>query len=185
MKAVATLAVFPLAFLAAFPAHADIYKCVAADGHVMYSNVAEKNCKRLNLEPLPASSSAPAARPAAKAPSPADFPKVGENAQKSRDNDRRRILEGELAAERKNLEQAKKELAEQQQGGALPEERNASRRSCTTVTGKDGKQSQSCTTTLGGINNAEVEERLQSYKDKVALHERNVEAIQSELARLR
>ena len=157
MKAVATLAMFPLAFLAAFPAHADIYKCVAADGHVMYSNVAEKNCKRLNLEPLPASSSSSsAAKPAAKAPSPADFPKVGENAQKSRDNDRRRILEGELTTERKNLDQARKELAEQE-----------------SVRSGDER------------NYQKMLDRLQPYKDKVALHERNVEAIQSELARLR
>ena len=41
-----------------------------------------------------------------------------------------------------------------------------------------------CTTTPGGINQAKVDERLQPYKDKVALHERNIEAIQKELARL-
>lgn len=147
----------------ALPAQADIFKCVGSDGHVTYSNLGDKNCKRLSLEPVPAS--APAAKSAAKAPTPAGFPKVEENAQKSRDNDRRRILEGELAAEQRNLEQARKELAEQQDT-VLPNERMQYK-------------------TGGGINGAKVEERVQPFRDKVALHERNIEAIQSELSRLR
>ena len=142
----------------ASPVLADIFKCVGADGHVTYSNMGDKNCKRLSLTPVPASASsaAPAAKPAAKAPTPAGFPKVEESAQKSRDGDRRRILEGELAAEQNNLEQAKKELAEQE------------------------------AVRLGGERNYQkVIDRLQPFKDKVALHERNIEAIQSELSRLR
>ena len=96
-------------------AFADIYKCVGADGQVTYSNMPDKNCKRLSFDPIPAASPASpaAARPAARTPTPASFPKVEENAQKARDNDRRRILESELEAEQKNLAQAKKELAEQ------------------------------------------------------------------------
>jgi hypothetical protein len=47
---------------------------------------------------------------------------VDDQTQKSRDGDRRRILENELAAEQKNAEQAKKELAEQE-GIVLPSER--------------------------------------------------------------
>ena len=138
----------------ALPVRADIYKCTGSDGHVTYSNMGDKNCKRLSLDPLPAPS--PAARSTAKAPSPAGFPKVEEGAQKARDNDRRRILEGEMSAEQSNLQQAKRALAEQEavrEGG----ERNYQR----------------------------VLDRLQPYKDKVALHERNIEAIQSELSRLR
>lgn len=155
MKSTALLAVSAWLVLAAFPVHADIYKCVAADGHVMYSNLADKNCKRLSLDPVP-SSSTPAARPAVKTPTPANFPKVGESAQKSRDTDRRRILEGELSAEQDNLQQAKKALAEQE-AVRLGDERNYQK----------------------------MLDRLQPYKDKVALHERNIEAIQSELSRLR
>jgi hypothetical protein len=37
----------------------------------------------------------------------------------------------------------------------------------------------------GAISGGKVEERLQPYKDKVALHERNIEAIQKEIANLR
>jgi hypothetical protein len=47
---------------------------------------------------------------------------VDEQTQKSRDGDRRRILENELAAEEKNAEQAKKELSEQE-AIVLPNER--------------------------------------------------------------
>lgn len=102
------------------------------------------------------------AKAAAKTPTPATFPKVDDNAQKARDNDRRRILEGELATEQASLEQARKDLV-QQEANPQPEER---------VKG-------------GAFNGAKVEERLQPYKDKVALHERNIEAIQKELAKLR
>lgn len=142
--------------LQAAPVLADIYKCVGADGHVMYSNMAERNCKRLSLEPVPAAASAAPSRTAAKTPTPAGFPKVDENAQKARDNDRRRILEGELSAEQGSLQQAKKELSEQE-----------------AVRGGDER------------NYQKVLDRLQPYKDKVALHERNIEAIQKELSRLR
>jgi hypothetical protein len=87
---------------------------------------------------------------------------VDEQTQKSRDGDRRRILENELAAEQKNAEQAKKELAEQE-GSCLPSERMQG----------------------GAISGGKVQERMQAYKDKVALHQRNVEAIQKEIANLR
>ena len=76
--------------------------------------------------------------------------------QKERDNDRRRILESELAAEQKNLEQARKDLAEQE-AVRSGDERNYQR----------------------------VLERLEPFKNKVALHERNIEAIQKELGKLR
>ena len=136
---------------------ADIYKCVSADGQVTYSNIQDKNCKRLSLDPMPPTApSSAAARPAAKTPTPATFPKVEENAQKARDNDRRRILESELEAEQKNLEQAKKDLAEQEA------QRSGNER-----------------------NYQKVLDRLQPFKDKVAMHERNIEAVQKELSRLR
>ena len=136
---------------------ADIYKCVSADGQVTYSNIQDKNCKRLSLDPMPPTApSSATARPAAITPTPATFPKVEENAQKARDNDRRRILESELEAEQKNLAQAKKDLAEQES------QRSGNER-----------------------NYQKVLDRLQPFKDKVTLHERNIEAVQKELSRLR
>ncbi len=167
--------------LAAMSAQADIYKCIEADGHVTYSNVATNKCKKLNLDPVNTSQGAKAAP---KTPTPASFPKVDDNTQKARDTDRRRILETELAAEQKNLEQAKKDLAEQE-ASVLPEERMAPQQKCVTVVLKDGKTGQSCHAVGGGISGGKVEERLQPYKDKVALHERNLEAIRKEIANLR
>jgi hypothetical protein len=136
-------------------AQADIYKCADADGHVTYSNVATKNCRKLNLDPVN-TAAPPAGKAAVRTPTPSTFPKVDDNTQKARDTDRRRILEGELSAEQKNLEQAKKELAEQE-AVRTGDEKNYQR----------------------------VLDRLQPFKDRVALHERNLEAIRKEIANLR
>lgn len=156
-----------LFWLAAAPADAqDIFKCADVDGRVLYSNVPTKNCRKIVLEPInvapPPKAPAKPGAPKAATATPADFPKVDDKTQKSRDGDRRRILENELAGEQQNAEQAKKELAAQQEV-VLPSER---------VQG-------------GAINGAKVQERLQAYKDKVALHERNIEAIRKEIANLR
>lgn len=153
MKFQPPLFTIALLALASPPTQADIYKCTGDDGHVTYSNVATKSCKKLQLDPV---SSTPAPKAAAKTPTPSTFPRVDESAQKSRDNDRRRILETELAAEQKNLEQARGELAAQE-AVRSGDERNYQR----------------------------VLDRLQPYKDKVALHERNVEAIRKEISNLR
>jgi len=152
-----TLTISLLALFAA-PAYADIYKCTDASGHVTYSNVLTKGCAKLNLEPL---STIPAVRPAAKTPTPAGFPRVDENVQKARDNDRRRILEQERVAEEKNLDEAKKRLAEAEV--PQPGDRNAG----------------------GSINQARLQERVQPVRDQVELHERNLEAIRKELLNLR
>jgi hypothetical protein len=149
-----------LALLAAvaLPAEAEIYKCTDSAGHVTYSNVATKGCARLNLEPI---STVPSAKPAAKTPTPSTFPRVEEGTQKARDTDRRKILEQELAAEQKSLEDAKKRLADGEI--ARPEERMQG----------------------GAINQAKVQERVQPIRDEIALHERNIGAINKELQGLR
>ena len=104
-----------------------IYKCVDASGGTVIANSRiEKNCKAIVSGPensLPA----PKARPAGAAanPSPAGFPRVGEDTQKSRDGDRRHILEQELAGEQRSLELAKKELAEQEAAKGGPSDRTA------------------------------------------------------------
>jgi len=146
------------------PARADVmYQCVDADGHKSFSNLKSEakgaHCTVLDLGPA---LSVPPPKAASSAPSPSTFPKVDENTQRTRDNDRRRILENELAEEQKNLDQAKKVLAEQE-ATVLPNERMQG----------------------GAISGGKVEERVQPYKDKVALHERNIEAIQKEISRLR
>jgi hypothetical protein len=145
---------------------ADIYKCVDDSGHVTYSNVDKKGCKRMILDPISTiptgPASAPATRPAVPrqagtaTASPSAFPRVDDDTQKRRDTDRRRILEQELSAEEKNLEQAKKDLTEQE-AVRTGDERNYQR----------------------------VLDRLQPYKDRVAQHERNIESLKRETANLR
>jgi hypothetical protein len=127
-----------------------IYKCIDANGATTYTNSRlDKNCKAIASGP---ENTIPAPPPRAKAsatPTPAGFPRVQEDTQKARDNDRRHILDQELAGEQRNLEQAKKELAEME----------ASR-----GTGSD---------------------RAAPYRDRVAQHERNIQAIQKELSNLK
>lgn len=137
-------------------AHADIYKCVDGAGHVTYSNIVQKGCQKLNLEPL--SSIPPPPKPAAKPANgaqhtPAGFPRVDAETQKKRDGDRRKILDDELAAEMKQLEEAKKALAEQE-AVRLGSERNYQK----------------------------FIDRVQPYRDAVTVHERNIEALKRELA---
>ena len=126
-----------------------IYKCIDANGGTLISNAkVDKSCKAVVSSPettLPAPKYKPAG--AAATPTPAGFPRVAEETQKARDGDRRLILEQELAGEQRNLEQARKDLAEQD---ALHP----------------------------------PADRLAPYRDRVAQHERNIQAIQKELSGL-
>lgn len=96
-----------------------IYKCVDAGGSTTYSSSRlDKNCKVISSG-AESAMPAPKAKPAGAAgnPSPAGFPRVQEDAQKARDGDRRHILEQELAGEQRSLDQARKDLSEQQTAG--------------------------------------------------------------------
>lgn len=133
-----------------------LYKCTDDSGHTTYTNQkgSSKNCTILSQDKPVSSFTAPPRK--ASAPTPADFPKVGAEQQKARDNDRRKILEDELAVEQKKLDEARKTLTEQEgirEGG----ERNYQR----------------------------VLDRLKPYQDSVQLHERNVEALKKELSNLK
>lgn len=153
-----TRALIATAALVALPVSADVYKCVDADGHVTYTNDKSRatGCKPLASDmpvssvPGPASSRAKPAAPAA-----AGFPSVSGDQQKSRDGERRRILQSELDTEEKSLEQAKKALSEGE-AVRLGDERNYQK----------------------------YLDRIQGLKDNVALHERNVDALRKELSKL-
>ncbi|HEY0666237.1 MAG TPA: DUF4124 domain-containing protein [Gallionella sp.] len=135
--------------------HAEIYKSVDADGHVTYSSTPAKGATRLDLPPLP--TMAPPARTA----TPADFPKVDNEKQKERDELRRKILQDELAAEEKQLAEARKNLEE-----ASPE----------VYRGADGKTYR---------NVAKYEENTKVLAAQVDLHEKNVSALKAELSKLK
>ncbi|MDR1848517.1 MAG: DUF4124 domain-containing protein [Zoogloeaceae bacterium] len=145
---------------AALPAWGQVYRCVDANEHVTYTNLASegKNCKRMASEPaVPASGSARVSgqRPGAAA-TPASFPRVSSDAQRARDASRRTILAQELLNEERSLEEARQALAEQEQI-------------------REG----------GEKNYQRVLDRLQPYKDEVARRERNIDAIGRELSALR
>jgi hypothetical protein len=144
------------------PVRADtLYKCVGPDGRITYTNQKTgKNCE-IVAQDKPVSTFSPPPRKERQG-SAADFPRVNHDQQKARDEDRRAILEKELANEQKSLEEAKRQLAEQE-NLVLPEER---------VVG-------------GGIQVGKREARIQSYRDKVQLHERNIESLRRELANLK
>ena len=138
-------------------AQAQIFRCTDAEGSTVISNVQQgKNCKKVATDPVSTLPTPPKTTATARTSTPAGFPRVDDATQKSRDGDRRRILEQELSSEQKALEEARKDLTEQESI------RNGDER-----------------------NYQKVLDRLQPYKDKVQLHERNIEAIRKETANLR
>jgi hypothetical protein len=145
-------------------AHAQIFECIDQNGNKRFTNIVSeaKGCKALSLPTNPAPSS-PAGAPTLKphgrsAPSatPANFPRVDAQTQNQRDNDRRRILENELANEQKMLDAARKKLAEQE-SVRLGTERNYQR----------------------------VLDRLEPFQKEVKQHEDNVANIKREMSNLR
>jgi len=139
---------------------AEIYKAVDADGHVTYSSAPIKGGKKIILEPLP--TMVPPAR-ARSAASPEGFPRVDGETQKGRDDTRRKILQDELSTEEKLLEEAKRSLKE---GEDNPE----------VYRGKDSKTYR---------NVAKYEEKVQTLSDQVDLHQKNIDALKTELSKLK
>ena len=132
---------------------ADIWECTDDSGNKRFTNIKSeaKGCRLLHVAPP---NTVPGDRlPAKPIAMPRDFPKVDGDTQRSRDADRRRILEQELTNEQKALDQARRELAEQE-SMRLGNERNYQR----------------------------VLDRLDPYKRKVKLHEDNVANLRRELA---
>jgi hypothetical protein len=139
--------------LLAGAARADIWECVDESGNKLFTNkrAEAKGCRLIQVSPP---NTVPAPKPQARATaSPPGFPRVDGETQRQRDVDRRRILEQELAAEQKLLEQARNELAVQD-SMRLGSERNYQR----------------------------VLDRLEPYKRKVKLHEDNIANLRRELA---
>ncbi|MEK6592280.1 MAG: DUF4124 domain-containing protein [Pseudomonadota bacterium] len=149
-----------LLMLAAPALHAEIYKCIDTNGNTLFTSdsteAKAKGCKAMNLAPPNTISSPKPQTKGGSAATPPNFPKVDAQTQQKRDNDRRRILEQELANEQKLLDQARKDLAEQE-SIRLGSERNYQR----------------------------VLDRLEPFKKKVQLHEDNSANLRKELAGIR
>lgn len=153
-----------LALLCAAPllAQAELYKQVDADGHVTYSSAPLKGGKKIYLEPLPTMQPLAKTRSA----SPSSFPRVEDDVQKGRDDTRRKILQDELATEQKLLAEAKQNQAKASdapQGNFV-------------VNGKS-------------MHNAAVAEEyaanVNKQNDQVSLHQKNIDALNAELGKLK
>jgi hypothetical protein len=150
------------------PLYADIWKCVSPQGDVLFTSdrveAKQKNCQQITVTPnvisgpsKPAVAPAPVSRSDARPQgSPDGFPKVAPQVQQQRDQDRKKILETELINEQKLLQDAKRELAEQE-NTRLGSERNPVR----------------------------MQERIEPYQKKVKLHEDNIANLRKELGNIR
>lgn len=151
---------FALLCIAPLTAYAELYKSVDADGHVTYSSAPLKGGKKLNLEPLPTMV------PPAKTRSPSGFPKVDEETQSSRDATRRKILLDELKTEQKLLEEAKQNQ----------QKAEAENRGDFVVNGKHMH------------NEARAQEyaaNVAKQSDEVSMHQKNIDALNTELSKLK
>ena len=155
-RALVVAALFAAA-AAAGPARAEICKYADAEGNVHYTNVApEKGWKRLGCTnggdaAMRSSGSGGSAR---SAPTPAGFPRVDAETQRSRDDVRRKVLTEELASEQKLLAESKGAYAD----GApspLPEEK---------------------------ADAEKYRARIARLRQSVGLHEKNIEALKKEIA---
>ena len=148
---------FLLCLILAAPAQAEIYKYVDENGQVTFTDVYRKGAKRIDLPgapaPLPSGSKS---RRASYAPSPADFPRIDPATQKRRDDIRRQVLEDEIAGERRDAEEARRQLT-------LGERLQPGERA----------------------TDATYLNRVKRLRDAVQQHEQNVASIQRELANLR
>lgn len=160
----------PMVLLSAMagPVYADIWKCVSPQGDVLFTSdrveAKQRNCQQITVTPnvisgpsKPAAAPAPVSRSDARpGGAPESFPKVAPQVQQQRDQDRKKILETELINEQKNLQDAKRELAEQE-NTRLGSERNPVR----------------------------MQERIEPYQKKVKLHEDNIANLRKELGNIR
>jgi hypothetical protein len=95
------------------PAQAEIYKYVDENGQVTFTDVARKGVKPNRVYNLPGGPARMGLGGARKSASfrPADFPRIDPTTQRKRDDLRRQVLQEELANERQNLDEAKRQLA--------------------------------------------------------------------------
>lgn len=140
-------------------AQSDVYVCVDENGKKLYQNKgAGKGCKKMDLQditvvPTPSPSTPGKKTQAKSASSPNDFPKVDEGTQKARDSDRKQILQEELKAEEQKLANLKKEY-----NNGEPERQGNER------------------------NFAKYQERTNLMKEDINRTEKNIEALQREIA---
>ena len=146
------------------PAADPIYKQVDTHGNVTYSNKPIKGGKKVDLPPL-SSLPPPKALPPTTLAAPTTV-------QASPEQSRKELLDA-IAKEEKALAAAR---AAAKAGAEKPEVFQHSR----TIVGKDGK---SVTITETGRNVVAYQEKMKMLNEDVALHEKSLAALKTELAR--
>jgi len=141
----------------------EIFLCVDEEGRKTFTNTGTtKGCKRQDVGPV---TTVPAPRLPARASAsstveqratPANYPRVDGETQRSRDGDRRRILEDELRAEEDRVARLREEF-----NNGEPERRGDER------------------------NYARYQERVQRLQEDIQRGENNVTALRREIASLR
>jgi hypothetical protein len=141
-------------------AQGEIFVCVDAEGLKTYTNTpSNRSCKRLESQPLlsvPAPRQPQAGPRAPAGAQPANFPRVDADTQRTRDADRRRILEDELRAEQEKLARLRAEF-----NNGEPERRGDER------------------------NYARYQERVARLQDDIQRAEASINSLNREMAGLR
>ncbi|HEV3010683.1 MAG TPA: DUF4124 domain-containing protein [Burkholderiales bacterium] len=133
----------------------EIWRCIDADGRRHYTN-SKRDTAGMKCELVTSQINVAPPLSQPQARTPQNFPRESRHDSVAARERQREILEGELASEREALSRARQALAEQE-NVRTGEERNYAR----------------------------VQERLQPFKDTVQNHEKNVQALQRELANLK
>jgi hypothetical protein len=136
----------------------DVWRCTDAAGRSQYTNVkSDTEGKQCTqvTKEISVVQPPPAARPPAP-PAGSGLSNVDPKTQRARDDSRRKILEDELAGEQDALDKAKSALTEQENT-------------------REGNER----------NYQKVLDRLQPFQDAVSSHEKNIDALQKELAGLK
>ncbi len=171
-------------------AQSTIYKHVDESGRVTYSNKPMKGATVVDLEPLttiPAGPSAslqprgpeknaPRAIPAKLSVTQPSLASVDPQLQRKRDDDRRRILEQELADEEQSLASARDALTQEQQNPTL------------IAAVRVAQQASDPTPSQLAEMRANIDKasgRIRGLQSTVAEHEKNVEALKKELGALK
>ena len=140
---------------------AGIYKLVDEEGRVTYTNTPARGAQKLQFGAPEAFGSRAAVKAVVTTPptSMENFPKVSAIQQKRRDDQRRQILENELAEETKRLLEMQRTLDD----------------------AKRSLQVQADSTMASSLSD---DERITQLRKQVAAHERNVMALRTELEKL-
>lgn len=163
-------------------AQSTIYKHVDESGRVTYSNKPMKGAMVMELDPINTVSSAPAEKTAMRAvpakltvtqPSIAS---VDPQLQRRRDDDRKKILEQELAQEEKSLASARDALTQEQQNPVLI---------AAVRTAQQTSEPTAAQLVEIRANVDKASGKIRGLQSTVAEHEKNVEALRKELGAIK